>query len=79
MATAFAMIWTTTPWTLPANQAVALHPDLDYVLVQAGGEYVQVGLDEAYVDGNLVTAPAWPAHPEWMRKFLEVLGSTIEA
>ena len=27
------VIWTTTPWTLPANQAVALHPDLDYVLV----------------------------------------------
>ncbi len=27
-------IWTTTPWTLPANQAVALHPDLDYALVQ---------------------------------------------
>lgn len=29
------VIWTTTPWTLPANQAVALHPDLDYVLVRA--------------------------------------------
>jgi len=28
------VIWTTTPWTLPANQAVALHPDLDYVLVR---------------------------------------------
>ncbi len=32
----------------------------------------------AHVDGNLVSAPAWPAHPEWMRKFLEVLGSKIE-
>jgi isoleucyl-tRNA synthetase len=30
------VIWTTTPWTLPANQAVALHPDLEYVLVEAG-------------------------------------------
>lgn len=28
------VIWTTTPWTLPANQAVALNPDLDYVVVQ---------------------------------------------
>lgn len=28
------VIWTTTPWTLPANQAVAIHPDLDYVLVE---------------------------------------------
>ncbi len=32
-----AVIWTTTPWTLPANQAVALHPELEYVLVQATG------------------------------------------
>ncbi|MEQ1882183.1 MAG: isoleucine--tRNA ligase, partial [Burkholderiales bacterium] len=30
----FAVIWTTTPWTLPANQAVAVHPDIDYVLVR---------------------------------------------
>ena len=29
-----AVIWTTTPWTLPANQAVALHADFDYVLVK---------------------------------------------
>lgn len=28
------VVWTTTPWTLPANQAVSLHPDLDYVLVE---------------------------------------------
>ena len=32
------VIWTTTPWTLPANRAVALHPELDYVLVQVNGE-----------------------------------------
>uniref|UniRef100_UPI0026255FBD class I tRNA ligase family protein n=1 Tax=Ferrovum sp. TaxID=2609467 RepID=UPI0026255FBD len=31
---AFAVIWTTTPWTLPANQAVAVHPELAYELVQ---------------------------------------------
>ncbi len=31
------VIWTTTPWTLPANQAVALHPDLEYVLLQGTG------------------------------------------
>ena len=33
------LIWTTTPWTLPANLAVAVHPDFDYALVRAGGEY----------------------------------------
>lgn len=32
------VIWTTTPWTLPANQAVSVHPDVDYVLIQAGEE-----------------------------------------
>ena len=31
------VIWTTTPWTLPANQAVALNPELDYVIVQVEG------------------------------------------
>ena len=30
------IIWTTTPWTLPANEAVSLHPDLDYALVDVG-------------------------------------------
>ncbi len=34
------VIWTTTPWTLPANQAVALHPELEYVLVRVDGEHL---------------------------------------
>lgn len=32
------VIWTTTPWTLPANQAVSAHAEVDYVLVQVGAE-----------------------------------------
>ena len=44
----------------------------------AGGKWVDVAVDKAYVDDNLVTAPAWPAHPEWLAKFLEVLGTKIE-
>ena len=44
-------IWTTTPWTLPANEAVCLHPELDYVLVQAGGE--QLVLAEELVESAL--------------------------
>ncbi len=35
-------IWTTTPWTLPANEAISVHPELDYVLVKAGARYVVV-------------------------------------
>ena len=30
------------------------------------------------VDGNLVSAPTWPAHPEWLAKFLAVMGAKIE-
>ncbi len=44
----------------------------------AGGEFVNIPVDKAHVDGNLVTAPAWPAHPEWLSKFLKVLGTRIE-
>jgi protease I len=44
----------------------------------AGGKFVDLPVDRAHVDGNLVTAPAWPAHPEWLAKFLQVLGTRIE-
>jgi deglycase len=30
-------------------------------------------VDDAVTDGNLVTAPAWPAHPKWLAQFLRVL------
>ena len=39
---AYVVIWTTTPWTLPANLAVALHPDFEYVAVDAGRDEVFV-------------------------------------
>lgn len=44
----------------------------------AGGRYVEIALDAAHVDGTLVTAPAWPAHPQWLAKFLTVLGTRLE-
>ncbi|MCC9656937.1 DJ-1/PfpI family protein [Rhodopirellula halodulae] len=42
-----------------------------------GGTYVPPGdgMDTAHVDGNLVTAPAWPAHPAWMREFNKLLSA----
>ncbi|WP_035068854.1 DJ-1/PfpI family protein [Nitratidesulfovibrio termitidis] len=54
----------------------AVKPDIE----DAGGTWCEVNdtFTNACVDGNIVTAPAWPAHPEWMRKFLGVLGSRIE-
>jgi len=39
----------------------------------AGGTYVPKDWPEAHVDGNLVTAPAWPAHPAWLAAFLKLL------
>lgn len=43
----------------------------------AGGTYAEIAIDAAHTDGNLVTAPAWPAHPAWMAQFLAVLGTKI--
>ncbi len=43
----------------------------------AGGEHVDLPPDQAHVDGHLVTAPAWPAHPAWLARFLEALGTRI--
>ncbi|MCH9745695.1 MAG: isoleucine--tRNA ligase [Proteobacteria bacterium] len=41
------VIWTTTPWTLPANEAVALHPEFNYVLADTGSEYLLLAQDLA--------------------------------
>lgn len=43
----------------------------------AGGTYADIAVDAAVTDGNLVSAPAWPAHPAWLAQFLKVLGTTI--
>ncbi|MBB3013879.1 DJ-1/PfpI family protein [Cupriavidus alkaliphilus] len=43
----------------------------------AGGTYAEIAVDQAHTDGNLVTAPAWPAHPAWLAQFLAVLGTRI--
>lgn len=43
----------------------------------AGGEFVEIPVDQAHTQGNLVTAPAWPAHPAWLAAFLELLGTRI--
>ncbi len=45
---------------------------------QSGGKYVEVAMDDVHVDDNLVTAPAWPAHPKWLAAFLDMLGTQIK-
>lgn len=39
----------------------------------AGGRYAAIDVDSAVTDGNLVTAPAWPAHPAWLAQFFTLL------
>ena len=55
------------------------YPAVAPEVTQAGGRFTDVAMTETVVDGNLVTAPAWPAHPAWLAKFLTVLGTRIEA
>ena len=60
------------------GRSCSAYPAVGPEVNRAGGKYVEVPLDGAHVDGNLVTAPAWPAHPAWLAKFLGVLGTRIE-
>ncbi|MGO9514646.1 MAG: DJ-1/PfpI family protein [Steroidobacteraceae bacterium] len=43
----------------------------------ARGNYADIAIDAAVTDGNLITAPAWPAHPAWLSEFLVALGTRI--
>ncbi|WP_219062201.1 DJ-1/PfpI family protein [Pseudomonas sp. UMAB-08] len=43
----------------------------------AGGEFIDIAVTAAHTEGNLVTAPAWPAHPSWLNGFLKLLGTEI--
>lgn len=61
-----------------AGRSCSAYPACGPEVRLAGGDYVEIPVDKAHVDGNLVTAPAWPAHPEWLAKFLQVLGTRIE-
>lgn len=53
----------------------ALEPEMK--LAGCTWQSASAGFDNAHVDGNLVTAPAWPAHPAWIREFLKVLGAPV--
>jgi protease I len=54
----------------------AVRPEVEV----AGGRFIPAAerFDNAHTDGMLVTAPAWPAHPAWIRQFLAVLGTRME-
>ncbi len=56
----FVVIWTTTPWTIPANLAIALHPEVDYVVADLGGERIIVA---AALLGAVVKAAKFDGQP----------------
>ena len=60
------------------GKGCSAYPAVGPDVARAGGKYADIPVDKAYVDGNLVTAPAWPAHPDWLAKFLKILGTKIE-
>ena len=54
------------------------YPAVSPEVTAAGGTFADIAMNEAVADGNLVTGPAWPAHPAWLSKFLTILGTRIE-
>ena len=57
------------------GRSVSCYPAVSPEITLSGGTYVETAetFDNAHIDGNLVTAPAWPAHPNWIASFLKVL------
>jgi protease I len=60
------------------GKSCSCYPAVSPDVAAAGGTYVELGMDQAHTCGNLVTAPAWPAHPAWLAQFLNVLGTRIQ-
>ena len=60
------------------GRACSAYPAVGPEVTACGGQYVELAMDKAHVEGNLVTAPAWPAHPDWLAKFLKLLSTRIE-
>ncbi len=56
-----------------ANKTCSCYPACSPDLALQGASWADIGFESAHVDGNLVTAAAWPAHPEWLAKFHELL------
>lgn len=59
------------------GKRISAYPAVAPEVRMAGGEYADGPIDQAVVDGNFITAPAWPAHSDWLAKFLGVLGTRI--
>lgn len=56
---------------------ISCYPACSPEVKLAGADYADIAVDAAVTDGQFVTAPAWPAHPQWIAQFLKVLGTEI--
>ena len=61
------------------GRSCTAYPAVGPEIGMCGGTYVEIAMDQVHVDGNLVTAPAWPAHPAWLAEFLKLLGLEINS
>jgi protease I len=59
------------------GRSCSAYPACAPEVTRARGRFVDIAVTEAHVDGNLVSGPAWPAHPQVLARFLEVLGTKI--
>ena len=61
------------------GRSLCAYPACGAEVTLAGGTFIPAAetFDNAHTDGNLVTAPAWPAHPAWIRQFLAILGTPV--
>ncbi|MFT8541326.1 DJ-1/PfpI family protein [Acetobacter sp.] len=59
------------------GRKVSAYPACRPEVELAGGIYADIAVTDAVTDGELVSAPAWPAHPAWLAQFLKVLGANI--
>ena len=60
-----------------AGRECSAYPACAPEISLAGGRYMEIPVDQVHVEGNLVTAPAWPAPPAWLAAFLKLLGTEI--
>lgn len=60
-----------------SGRTCSCYPAVGPEIAAAGGTYQDIPVDAALTQGNLVSAPAWPAHPAWLAQFLVLLGTKI--
>lgn len=59
------------------GRKVSAYPACRPEVELAGATYADIPVTDAVTDGELVTAPAWPAHPAWLAQFITVLGASV--